>query len=73
MSSGRDKDKSRLFTRRSLILAGGQAALMSVLAGRLYYLQVLQSDEYATMANENRMNIRLLAPLRGRVMDRFNP
>lgn len=71
MSNGRDKDKSRLFTRRSLILAGGQAALMSVLAGRLYYLQVLQSDEYATMANENRMNIRLLAPLRGRIVDRF--
>ncbi|WP_025899327.1 penicillin-binding protein 2 [Sneathiella glossodoripedis] len=71
MSSARDKEKSRLFTRRALILAGGQAALMSVLAGRLYYLQVLQSDEYATMANENRMNIRLLAPLRGQVLDRF--
>ncbi len=71
MSSARDKEKASLFTRRSLILAGGQAALMSVLAGRLYYLQVLQSDEYATMANENRMNIRLLAPLRGQVLDRF--
>lgn len=71
MSSIRDKDKARLFTRRSLIMAGGQAALMSVLAGRLYYLQVLQSDEYATMANENRMNIRLLAPLRGQILDRF--
>ncbi len=71
MSSIREKDKARLFTRRSLIMAGGQAALMSVLAGRLYYLQVLQSDEYATMANENRMNIRLLAPLRGQILDRF--
>ncbi len=71
MSTARDKEKARLFTRRSLIMAGGQAALMSVLAGRLYYLQVLQSDEYTMMANENRMNMRLLAPLRGRIVDRF--
>ncbi|OUR79586.1 penicillin-binding protein 2 [Alphaproteobacteria bacterium 46_93_T64] len=70
MSTAREKEKARLFTRRSLIMAGGQAALMSVLAGRLYYLQVLQSDEYTMMANENRMNIRLLAPLRGRILDR---
>ncbi|MBL4667575.1 MAG: penicillin-binding protein 2 [Sneathiella sp.] len=71
MSTAREKEKARLFTRRSLIMAGGQAALMSVLVGRLYYLQVLQSDEYTMMANENRMNIRLLAPLRGRIVDRF--
>lgn len=71
MSKSRDKEKARVFTRRSLILAGGQATVMSVLAGRLYYLQVIQSDEYTMMANENRMNIRLLAPLRGRILDRF--
>ncbi|MBL4907585.1 MAG: penicillin-binding protein 2 [Sneathiella sp.] len=71
MSKSRDKEKARVFTRRSLLLAGGQAAVMSVLAGRLYYLQVIQSDEYTMMANDNRMNIRLLAPLRGRILDRF--
>jgi len=70
MSNGRDKDRARLFTRRALFMAGGQAALMSVLAGRLYYLQVLQSDQYTMMSDENRMNIRLLAPLRGRILDR---
>lgn len=66
-----NKEKAKTFTRRSLMVAGGQAALMSLLAGRLYYLQVIQSDEYSMMADENRMNIRLLAPLRGRIMDRF--
>ncbi|MBE7637873.1 penicillin-binding protein 2 [Sneathiella sp. P13V-1] len=70
MSNTRDKEKSRLFNRRALLLGSGQAALMSVLAGRLYYLQVMQSDEYTMMADENRMNIRLLAPLRGRILDR---
>ena len=65
------RERSKLFTRRSLLMAGGQAGLMSLLAGRLYYLQVIQSDEYSMMADENRMNIRLLAPLRGRILDRF--
>lgn len=71
MSISRDKEKVRTFSRRALFLAGGQAALMSVLVGRLYYLQVIQSDEYSMMADDNRMNIRLLAPLRGRILDRF--
>lgn len=69
-----DRDDSlrvRAFTRRSLMMASGQAALMSVLVGRLYYLQVVQSEEYTMMADENRMNIRLLPPRRGRIMDRF--
>ncbi|MEH6404907.1 MAG: penicillin-binding protein 2 [Sneathiella sp.] len=71
MSINRDKEKARLFSRRALFMAGGQATLMSVLVGRLYYLQVIQSDEYTMMADDNRMNIRLLAPLRGRILDRF--
>jgi penicillin-binding protein 2 len=42
-----------------------------VLAGRMYYLQVVQSDRYAMLADENRINIRLVAPPRGRILDRF--
>jgi len=50
---------------------GGQLALLGTLAGRLYYLQVIQADRYAMQADENRINIRLLAPPRGRILDRF--
>lgn len=71
MAGDQHKEKSRVFTRRSLLMAGGQAALMSALAGRLYYLQVIHSDEYSVMADENRMNLQLLPPLRGRIVDRF--
>ena len=52
-------------------MAGSQIALASVLAGRMYQLQVLQKDRYATLADENRMNLRLLTPPRGRIIDRF--
>ncbi|MBT6095713.1 MAG: penicillin-binding protein 2, partial [Rhodospirillaceae bacterium] len=67
----RDNERHKLFNRRTAMLAGGQAVLLSVLAGRLYYLQVVESERYRTLADENRINLRLLPPLRGRIVDRF--
>lgn len=67
------KDKSRYtsFTRRSLMLTGGMTAVFAVLAGRLYQLQILNGDQYRTEAEDNRVNQRLVAPPRGRILDRF--
>lgn len=67
----RDEQQQRLFTRRALLLSGGGAALFGLLAGRLYYLQVVEAPNYAVLAEENRINIQLLAPLRGVIYDRF--
>src|ERR1700751_4041048 len=66
-----EKLRSTLLNRRALLLAGGKVALLATVAGRLYYLQVVQSDRYVMQAEENRINIRLLAPPRGRIVDRF--
>jgi penicillin-binding protein 2 len=44
---------------------------MAALVGRMYYLQVIEADRYRTLADENRINLRLLAPRRGRIVDRF--
>ncbi len=66
-----ESDRSKSFTRRALFLAGGQAVLLTALAGRMYYLQVLESDRYATLAEENRINLRLVPPTRGYIVDRF--
>ena len=63
--------RGKHFTRRALLLAGGQMAMLATLAGRMYYLQVVQSGRYAVLADENRVNLRLLAPPRGRIVDRF--
>jgi penicillin-binding protein 2 len=65
-----DNERSSLFTRRTLLLGGAQAVLLSALAGRLYQLQVLDTQRFATMAEENRINLRLLAPSRGLIFDR---
>jgi penicillin-binding protein 2 len=67
----RDKSKSRLLTRRAILVGAAQGALLAGLAGRLYYLQVVEAGRYATLADENRIGFRLIAPRRGLIMDRF--
>ncbi len=57
-------------TRRGLILGGAQAAMMGVLALRMRYMQVDQADEFRLLAEENRVNIRLIPPARGEIFDR---
>src|SRR5690606_1162621 len=41
------------------------------LISRLYYLQVIEADKYRLQAEENRINVRLLPPPRGLILDRF--
>ena len=69
--TGRDMERQRLVGRRALVLGGGQLALFGALIGRMYYLQVEQADRYATLADDNRINLRLLPPARGKLLDRF--
>lgn len=71
MAGKDDITRERQFTRRALLLGAGQAALFSALVGRIYYLQVLESGRFQTMAEENRVSLRLLSPQRGRIVDRF--
>src|SRR2546423_223714 len=67
------KDQSRYasFTRRTLMMSGGVAAVFAVLGGRLYQLEVLEGDQFKTKSEENRVSERLVAPPRGRILDRF--
>jgi len=67
----RETQRHRFLTRRAAILAAGQATLVAALGGRMYQLQILDAGRYTVLADENRMNLRLVAPLRGRILDRF--
>lgn len=58
------------FTRRAFILATGKIALTSVLVGRLFHLQIWQSDHYKTLANGNSVRLDLKTALRGLILDR---
>ena len=63
-------ESHRRVTRRGLLVGGGMGAFMAVLALRMRFMQVDQADAYRMLAEENRINIRLLAPPRGIVFDR---
>ncbi len=59
-----------LFTRRAVLLAGAQIGAFGLLAAKLYQVQVVEGARYATMAESNRVSARLIAPPRGRLLDR---
>jgi penicillin-binding protein 2 len=61
---------SRRLTRRTLFIGGLQASFIGVLAWRMRFLQVDQADEFRMLAEENRINIRLIPPARGEIFDR---
>lgn len=65
------KSRYKTFTRRAALLAGAQGLLATALAGRLYYLGVIEADQYEMLAEDNRISIRLLAPRRGEILDRY--
>ena len=67
----REAQRHKLLTRRAAIVGAGQAILFTALAGRMYQLQIVESDRYVVLADENRINLQLLAPTRGRILDRF--
>ena len=64
-------DNVKLFTRRAFIIGGLQASILAVLGGRLAYLQVAQGNRYKMLADKNRINIKMLSPSRGQIVDRF--
>ena len=57
-------------TRRAALLGGVQLLFMGGLAARMNYLQVDQADQFRLLAEENRINIRLIPPARGEIFDR---
>lgn len=67
----RDTERYRSLTRRTIVLGGLQLGLFGVLGARLYGLQVTDAERYARLAEDNRINLQLIAPSRGGIVDRF--
>jgi penicillin-binding protein 2 len=67
----KDVERTGVFTRRALLLMGGQLAVLGTLGARLYQVQVREGARYTTLADENRISARMIAPPRGRILDRF--
>lgn len=57
-------------TRRGLVLLGLQAGVVGALGWRMRDLEIVQSERYRLLAEENRVNMRLIPPARGKIFDR---
>ncbi len=65
------EDSARIVGRRALFLGGAMSAMVAVLGTRMRYMQVDQADQFRLLAEENRINIRLIPPARGLILDRL--
>src|SRR6056297_2160783 len=64
------EESSGLVTRRGLVLTGVQLGFMGLLGLRMRQMQIEEAEEYRLLAEENRINMRLIPPSRGVVFDR---
>ncbi len=62
--------ENRLIRRRLVVAAAGAAVLLGILLGRLYLLQIVEYEHYATLSDSNRIRIKALPPTRGLIFDR---
>jgi len=69
--TARDIEESvRTIRRRSFLIGTTIVATMGVLGLRMRHMQGEMAEEFRLLADENRINIRLLPPPRGRIFDR---
>ncbi len=59
-----------LYRRRAAVAGLGALVVVLVLIGRLFHLQYLSHQHYATLSNDNRVRIEAIPPTRGLIHDR---
>jgi penicillin-binding protein 2 len=64
------EENARVVTRRGLVVGGLQLTFMGLLGLRMRQMQIEDAEQYRLLAEENRVNMRLLAPPRGLIYDR---
>lgn len=62
--------QTNTFHRRAFVLGAGQASVGVLLAARLGYLAVAENEKYKAASESNRVNLTLIPPRRGWVLDR---
>ena len=65
-----NEESARRITRRGLVLSGGMAGFIGLLTVRMRQMQIEEAEDYRLLAEENRINLRLIPPPRGVIYDR---
>jgi len=58
------------FTRRAFVLRGAQTAVGGLLLARMGWLSIVESERYQMQSEANRVNLALIPPRRGWIIDR---
>ena len=58
------------FSRRTMLVAGGQVAIGAALAVRMAYISIVDNERYVLESESNRLNLTLIPPRRGWIVDR---
>jgi penicillin-binding protein 2 len=58
------------FTRRALVLGAAQGTLGAALIGRMAWISIAENERYQLLSESNRVQMQLLPPRRGWVVDR---
>jgi penicillin-binding protein 2 len=59
------------FSRRSILLGGAQLGIGAILATRMAWISVIENERYSLLAESNRVNLTLVPPRRGWIVDRI--
>ena len=58
------------FSRRSFLLSSAQVGVAGLLAARMGWLSIAQNEKYTLLSDSNRVNLTLVPPRRGWIVDR---
>ena len=61
---------SYTFTRRAMVLGAMQGGIGVLLAGRMGWISIAENEKYAPLSESNRVNLTLVPPRRGWIIDR---
>src|SRR6476660_6472890 len=67
-----ESTQSFSFTRRALFLGAAEAGVATLLAGRMAWLSIAENEHYKLLAESNRVQLVLVPPRRGWIVDRHN-
>jgi penicillin-binding protein 2 len=59
------------FSRRAMLIGGAQLGIGGLLAARMSYISIVDNKRYALLSESNRVNLTLIPPRRGWIVDRY--
>ena len=66
-----EKSQVFTFTRRSFVLGAAQGGVAALLAARMAYISIAENERYQLLSESNRVQMQLLPPRRGWIIDRY--